>query len=90
MRPASAKGRPRAGWANHLVKGPSHQPAYPQADREILRLEEDGRPFHKIRWCGIDRPHFMAQFFGAACNLLRMAKIAASETVKPPETVATA
>lgn len=46
--------------------------------------------FRKTRWRGIDRTHFMAQFFGATCNLLRMAKIATTEAVKPPGTTVAA
>lgn len=40
--------------------------------------------FRRTRWRGVERTHFMAQFFGAACNLVRMAKLATYETVEPP------
>ena len=70
--------------------------AYRTSQRIRKRIEEPfgwmktAGHFRKTRWRGIDRTHFMAQFFGSACNLLRMAKMAATENVKPPGTVVAA
>jgi|GEM_PF-5359609 len=47
-------------------------------------------PIRVTQLRGIDRNHFIAQFFDTVWNLLRMAKIATTENAKPPGNVAAA
>ena len=76
-----------AGRWNYSVKG------YRTSQRIRKRIEESfgwGKTaghFRKTRWRGIGRTHFTAQFYGFSCDLLRMAKMATTEYVKPPGTV---
>ena len=64
--------------------------AYKASQRLRKRAEEPfgwmktAGHFRRTRWRGVSRTHFMAQFFGAACNLVRMAKFATTESFKPP------
>ena len=39
--------------------------------------------FRKSRWKGAEKTHFMAQFVGSACNLMRMAKLSLAEANLP-------
>ncbi|MFA5257258.1 MAG: hypothetical protein WC360_03835 [Opitutales bacterium] len=39
--------------------------------------------FRKSRWKGVERTHFVAQFMGSACNLVRVAKLALAESQLP-------
>lgn len=70
--------------------------AYKASQRLRKRAEEPfgwmktAGHFRRTRWRGASRTHFMAQFFGAACNLVRMAKIATKETFQPPGTTVAA
>lgn len=62
--------------------------AYKTSQRLRKRVEEPfgwmktTGMFRKSRWRGIEKTHFVAQFVGAACNLVRMAKL---EMDDPPE-----
>lgn len=44
--------------------------------------------FRRSRWRGVARTHFAAQMVGAACNLMRMAKLSMGEAQAPPATAA--
>jgi hypothetical protein len=55
--------------------------AYRTSQRLRKRIEENfgwmkafGN-FRKSRWIGAEKTHFVAQFVGSACNLVRMAKL---------------
>ncbi|MFO7717463.1 MAG: transposase [Desulfohalobium sp.] len=89
---ACVKGRKTPGLDGRTTRSE----AYKTSQRIRKRIEEPfgwmktAGHFRKTRWRGIERTHFMAQFFGAACNLVRMAKIATTEAVKPPGTIVAA
>jgi len=63
--------------------------AYQMSQRLRKRVEEPfgwmkafGN-FRKSRWKGAEKTHFVAQFMGSACNLIRMAKLALAEANLP-------
>ena len=63
--------------------------AYKVSQRLRKRIEENfgwmkafGN-FRKSRWIGAEKTHFMAQFVGSACNLMRMAKLSLAEANLP-------
>ena len=70
----------RGGKTPGLEGRTTRSKAYRTSQRIRKRIEEPfgwrktAGHFRKTRWRGIDRTPFMAQFFGSACNLLRMAR----------------
>jgi transposase len=62
---------------------------YKMSQRLSKRIEENfgwmkalGN-FRKRRWIGTEKTHFMAQFAGSACNLMRMAKLSLAKANLP-------
>ena len=68
--------------------------AYKTSQRMRKRVEEPfgwmktTGMFRKSRWRGIAKTHFVAQFVGAACNLVRMAKLEMDDPPKLSSNVA--
>jgi hypothetical protein len=82
---ARVTGRKTPGLDGRTVRSA----AYQMSQRLRKRIEENfgwmkafGN-FRKSRWIGAEKTHFVAQFVGSACNLIRMAKLAQMESQLP-------
>jgi IS5 family transposase len=82
---AMVKGRKTPGLDGRTTNGAP----YRVSQRLRKRIEEPfgwmkafGN-FRKSRWIGAEKTHFVAQFMGSACNLVRMAKLALAESQLP-------
>jgi transposase len=78
---AMVKGRETPGLDESAKSGEGYQ----MSQRLRKRIEEPfgwmkafGN-FRKSRWIGAEKTHFVAQFIGSACNLIRMAKLSLAE-----------
>ena len=82
---ARVKGRKTPGLDGRTARSA----AYKMSQRLRKRIEENfgwmksfGN-FRKSRWIGTEKTHFVAQFVGSACNLMRMAKLSLAEANLP-------
>jgi IS5 family transposase len=82
---AMVKGRKTPGLDGRTARSA----AYQMSQRLRKRIEENfgwmkafGN-FRKSRWIGAEKTHFVAQFVGSACNLIRMAKLSLAEANLP-------